>query len=64
MDKEQLLGKLLDMIAVQHNKMDGVTTSPELKAKSEGYLEALYQVESLVINWESNEVDIKTRGIN
>jgi len=51
-DKEQLLSKLMDLIAQQHDKMDGVTVSPDLKAKSEGYIEALYQVESIVINWE------------
>ena len=50
-DKEQLLIKLVELISMQHDKMDGVTTSPELKAKSEGYIEALYQVESLIINW-------------
>ena len=51
MDKEQLLVKLLGMISEQHDKMDGVTVSPDVKAKSQGYLEALYQVESLIINW-------------
>lgn len=55
MDKEQVLVKLLDMIAIQHDKMDGVTTSPELKAKSEGYIEALYQVESMIINWDKDD---------
>ena len=55
MDKEQLLVKLLEMIGEQHDKMDGVTVSPELKAKSEGYLEALYQVENLIINWGEND---------
>lgn len=56
MDKDKLLVKLLDMIEAQHHKMDGVTVSPELKAKSEGFIEALYQVESLIINWGNNEV--------
>jgi len=51
MDKDKLLAKLLEMIETQHHKMDGVTVSPELKAKSEGFIEALYQVESLIINW-------------
>lgn len=51
MDKEQLLKKIIGMIDQQHNKMDGVSLTPELKAKSEGYIEALYQVESLIINW-------------
>ncbi len=57
MDKEQLLSKVLAMIAVQHDKMDGVTKSPELKAKSEGFIEALYQVESLIINWGVQELE-------
>lgn len=52
-DKEQLLSKVLALIAQQHNKMDGVTKSVELKAKSEGYIEALYHVESLIINLEN-----------
>jgi len=56
MDKEQVLIKLLEMIDTQHHKMDGVTTSPELKAKSEGYIEALYHVESLIINWGNNGI--------
>lgn len=51
MDKEQLHAKLLEMISLQHNKMDGVIASPELKARSEGFIEALYQIESLIINW-------------
>jgi hypothetical protein len=51
MDKEQLLNKLVELIAQQHNKMDGLTLSNELKAKSEGFIEALYQVESIIINW-------------
>lgn len=51
MDKDKLLVKLLEMIGEQHDRMDGVTLSPELKAKAEGYLEGLYQVESLIINW-------------
>jgi len=55
MDKEQLLSKVLAMIAVQHDKMDGTTLSPELKAKSEGFIEALYQVESLIINWGKDD---------
>lgn len=50
-DKDKLLAKIIELIDMQHDKMDGVTTSPDLKAKSEGYIEALYQVESLVINW-------------
>jgi hypothetical protein len=55
MDKEQFLSKVLSMIALQHDKMDGTTLSPELKAKSEGFIEALYQVESLIINWGEND---------
>lgn len=50
-DKDKLLAKIIELIDMQHDKMDGVTASPDLKAKSEGYIEALYQVESLVINW-------------
>lgn len=54
-DKDKLLAKIIELIDMQHDKMDGVTTSPDLKAKSEGYIEALYQVESLVINWGKDE---------
>lgn len=50
-EKDKLLAKIIELIDMQHDKMDGVTTSPDLKAKSEGYIEALYQVESLIINW-------------
>lgn len=50
-NKDELLSKIFDLIAVQHDKMDGVTKADHLKAKSEGYIEALYQVESLIINW-------------
>lgn len=57
-NKDDLLAKIFDLIAAQHDKMDGVTKAADLKAKSEGYIEALYQVESLIINW----VDIKTEG--
>lgn len=51
-DKERLLSKLVELIAQQHDKMDGATTSPDFKAKAQGYIEALYQVESIVINWD------------
>ena len=54
MDKDLLLSKILELIDQQHDKMDGVTTAPEMKAKAEGYIEALYQVESLIINWGSD----------
>jgi hypothetical protein len=50
-DKTELLNKVLEMIDQQHTRMDGIIISPELKAKSEGFIEALYQIESLVINF-------------
>ena len=50
-DKKELHLKVLELIEQQHKKMDGVTVSPDLKAKSEGFIEALYQVESLIVNW-------------
>lgn len=52
MDKGQLLAKIREMIEQQHDKMDGVTVCPDFKVKSEGYIEALYQIESLIINWD------------
>ena len=55
MDKEKVLAKIRYLIAQQHNKMDGVITSPDLRSKSEGYIEALYQVESLIINWGKDD---------
>ena len=55
-DKAELMVKVMELISQKHKKMDGVTSpSPELKAKAEGYIEALYQIENLILNWGIND---------
>lgn len=54
MDKGILLGKVLDMIAQQHDKMDGATLPADIKLRYEGFIEALYQIESLIVNWSDD----------
>ena len=45
-----------ELLEVRHEKMDGVTLTPDMKAKYEGFIEALYQVESLIINWGNDGI--------
>lgn len=59
-DKSQLLGRILEMMDRQHGKIDAAgTVSQAVKDKGDGFLEALYQVEKLVLNW-----DMETAGNN
>lgn len=48
-ETDEFIEKIQGMIAKQHDKLDGII-SLELMAKSEGFIEALYQVERLAIN--------------
>lgn len=51
-DKAEFLGRILEMIERQHARMDSQTTTPQgTKDKADGHLEALYQVENLILNW-------------
>jgi hypothetical protein len=57
-NKSHLLAKILEMIDKQNDRMDKAgTISSEAKQKSDGHLEALYQVENLILNWGE---DVKT----
>jgi hypothetical protein len=54
-NKSQLLSKIIEMIDKQNTRMDNAgTITPETKFKSDGHLEALYQVENLILNWGNN----------
>jgi hypothetical protein len=51
-NKSQLLGRILEMMDKQHGKIDAAgTVTQGTKDKVDGFLEALYQVENLVLNW-------------
>lgn len=51
-NKSDLHTKITELIEKQHSKMDLPTTTTQgMKDKSDGYLEALYQVEKLILNW-------------
>jgi len=51
-NKSHLLDKIVELIAKQNDRMDNAgTISVEAKQKSDGHLEALYQVENLILNW-------------
>lgn len=51
-DKSQLLGRILEMMDRQHGKIDAAgTVTQATKDKGDGFLEALYQIENLVLNW-------------
>ena len=46
------LERVRELMAQHHEKMDSANLlSPEIKSRSEGYLEALYQVESVLISF-------------
>lgn len=51
-NKSKLLGRIIEMMDKQHGKIDAAgTVNQAAKDKGDGYLEALYQVENLVLNW-------------
>ena len=51
-NKSQLLGRIIEMMDKQHGKIDAAGTVDQgAKDKGNGFLEALYQVEKLVLNW-------------
>lgn len=51
-NKSELLSRILEMIDRQHSRMDGQSTVTQAtKDKADGHLEALYQVENLILNW-------------
>ena len=52
-DKRILLERISEMIFDRHQKIDdaGIITD-KVKAKSEGFIEALYQVENMINNFE------------
>lgn len=51
-DKAEFLKRIIEMIDRQNRKMDSQTTTPQgTKDKADGHLEALYQVENLILNW-------------
>lgn len=51
-NKNQLLALLGQLIANKNERIDNAgTITAEVKAKAEGYIEALYQVENMIINW-------------
>lgn len=55
-NKSQLLGRIIEMVDRQHSKIDAAsgTITPGAKERGDGFLEALYQIESLVLNWGIN----------
>lgn len=51
-NKSQLLGRIIEMMDKQHGKIDAASSLTQaVKDKGDGFLEALYQVEKLVLNW-------------
>lgn len=59
-NKSELLSRVLAMIDKQHARMDAHGTSNhEVKLQADGHLEALYQVENLILNWGNEHEAIK-----
>lgn len=59
-DKSEMLARILEMIERQHKRMDAPNiTSQGAKDKADGHLEALYQVENLILNWGNEHEAIK-----
>ncbi len=53
-DKYDLLKRINDLIMEKSDKMRSASKVPiETKVNAEGYIEALYHVENLVLNWVS-----------
>lgn len=51
-NKSELLGRIIEMISRQNGRMDLPSTITQgMKDKADGHLEALYQVENLILNW-------------
>lgn len=50
-DKQSPLERVRELMSQHHEKIDSANVSPEMKSRSEGYLEALYQVENVLINY-------------
>lgn len=50
-DKKELLEHIAEMIADNHNKIEARMVTKETVHRLEGYIEALYQVENLIIHW-------------
>ncbi len=51
-DKSQLHGRIIEMMDKQHGKIDAAgTINQAARDKGDGFLEALYQIEKLVLNW-------------
>ena len=60
-DKKELLESIAEMIADNHNKIEARMVTKETVHRLEGYLEALYQVENLILNW-GGEACIEMKG--
>lgn len=59
-NKSEMLARILEMIERQHARMDSQSTIPQAaKDKADGHLEALYQVESLILNWGNEHEAIR-----
>ena len=51
-NKTELLSRIIEMIDRQNVRMDSPSTTTQgMKDKADGHLEALYQVENLILNW-------------
>lgn len=58
--KSRLLGRIVEMMERQHGKIDSAgTLTQATKDKSDGHLEALYQVENLILNWDDENESVK-----
>lgn len=59
-NKSQLLSRIIEMMDRQHGKIDSaVTVTQATKDKRDGHLEALYQVENLILNWGNDNESVK-----
>lgn len=51
-NKTELLSRIIEMIDKQNVRMDSPSTTTQgMKDKADGHLEALYQVENLILKW-------------
>lgn len=58
--KSELLSRILDMIDKQHKRIDSqAIVTQATKDKADGYLEALYQVENVILNFGNENEAIK-----
>ena len=59
-NKSELLGRITEMIDRQNGRMDSQSTTTQgMKDKADGHLEALYQVENLILNWGNEHEAIR-----